>query len=210
VLHEDDPESMVALLRYIYGLSYDESFGEGLEQLQRHAEAYVVADRYQVQGLELTVSNNMQRISTTRVEDRVSHEEPELDDFINALRIIVTGTPADDKLAWRVMLEGCILNLQHLHQRPDFLKLARESADLGAELVGHLDLECGLAGDWVCPGACRGPVTVVCVSCWASFEGRIAMENRDMEDWFCAQCRKEGPPNCMSCSEPVKWERRGF
>ena len=53
---------MVALLRYIYGLPYYEGFGDQRGQLQPHAEAYVVAEKYQVQGLKFVISTNLRHM----------------------------------------------------------------------------------------------------------------------------------------------------
>jgi hypothetical protein len=73
--------------------------------------------------------------------------ESSIRDFLDALAVVVTGATTHDKLARNVMVEACTLNLQFLHRKPALLSLLRTSADLGAEIIGHPDLECGLPGD---------------------------------------------------------------
>jgi hypothetical protein len=163
VLHEDDPEAMVALLRYTYGLPYDEFLGHPREQLRTHAE-------YQVQGLKLAICNNMRRTLHTHLHLGMAYAKPEIADFINALQIVVAGTPAGDDYARKVMLEACVWNLRSLHQHPESLALLRQSADLGAEIIGHQDLECGLAGDWVYGGNCKCRLTVECSECYTDLK----------------------------------------
>jgi hypothetical protein len=72
--------------------------------------------------------------------------ESSIRDFLDALAVVVTGATTHDKLARNVMVEACTLNLQFLHRKPALLSLLRTSADLGAEIIGHPDLECGLRG----------------------------------------------------------------
>lgn len=142
---------MVALLRYIYGLPYYECFGDQRGQLQPHAEAYVVAEKYQLQGLKFVISTNLRHMIHSERDlrkegtEEADHERAE---FLDALRIIVAGTPAHDNNHGRkVMVEACVLNLRLLHQMSEFLSILRESSDLGADIIGHKDLECGLPGD---------------------------------------------------------------
>ncbi|GAB7324720.1 hypothetical protein MBLNU13_g08579t1 [Cladosporium sp. NU13] len=152
-LKEDDGNSMVAVLRYIYGLPYYERFGDQSDQLQPHAEAYVVAEKYQVEGLKLAISKKLRHMIHSERDLRKEGTEEadnERAEFIDALKIIVAGTPAHDNNHGRkVMVEACVLNLRLLHHMPEFLSLLRESSDLGADIIGHQDLECGLPGDWI-------------------------------------------------------------
>jgi len=50
-LHEDDPEAVLAMLRHIYGLTYDEQTPGGCCLLSQHASVFVVAEKYQISGL---------------------------------------------------------------------------------------------------------------------------------------------------------------
>lgn len=61
-LKEDDANAMVALLRYLYDLPYDEAFGDQRQLLQPYAEAYVVAEKYQAQGLNVVISEKLKHM----------------------------------------------------------------------------------------------------------------------------------------------------
>lgn len=205
---------MVALLRYIYDLPYYEGFGDQRGQLQPHAEAYVVAEKYQVQGLKFVISTNLRHMIHSERDlrkegtEEADHERAE---FLDALRIIVAGTPAHDNNHGRkVMVEACVLNLRLLHQMPEFLSLLRESSDLGADIIGHKDLECGLPGDWVCEGNCNDRLTVECGRCATRIGDLSAVENRYNLFWPCEGCGSACIPRCVGCSDPVKWKRRGL
>jgi hypothetical protein len=145
-LEEDDPDSMVALLRHIYDLPYDELLAHHGSLLRPHAMVYVVADKYQIKGLQVAVNNKMKRIIKSYKDLKQKTAGPIIDDFLEALRIIITGTTVNDELARKVMVEACIMNLRHLQQRPALALLLSESADLGAAIITHDDLECGLSG----------------------------------------------------------------
>jgi hypothetical protein len=136
---------MVALLRYMYNIPYDDGFEE--LRLKPYAMAYVVADKYQVRGLKLAICDRMKRIAGPSMDLGAKDSESSIRDFLDALAVVVTGTTTHDKLARNVMVEACTLNLQFLHRKPALLSLLRTSADLGAEIIGHPDLECGLPGD---------------------------------------------------------------
>ena len=141
---------MVALLRYIYGLPYGELLTDGDTLLRSYAVIYIVADKYQVKGLKLAVSNSMKReISSWDIFGN-HNLESFTRDSLEALSIVINGTTFSDQLARKVMVEGCVMNMRHLQQQPALISLLRSSADLGAEIIGHKNLECGLPGAWVC------------------------------------------------------------
>lgn len=199
---------MVAVLRYIYGLPYYERFGDQSDQLQPHAEAYVVAEKYQVEGLKLAISKKLRHMIHSERDLRKEGTEEadnERAEFIDA------GIPAHDNNHGRkVMVEACVLNLRLLHHMPEFLSLLRESSDLGADIIGHQDLECGLPGDWVCEGSCDDRLTVECGRCATRIEDLSAVENRYNLFWVCEACGSACKPRCVGCSDPVKWKRRGL
>jgi hypothetical protein len=201
---------MVALLRYIYGIRYDEIF-EDLH-LRPYAMAYIVADKYQVEGLKLAVTNEMKRVVRSMPSMNPRHEDSKdiVGDFLDALGIVVKRTTTNDQLARKVIVEACTLNLQYLHKKPALLSLLRESADLGAEIIGHSDLECGLPGDWQCFNACDGPISAKCGKCDRRFGEEYARRNRDNSSWTCEHCGNDDSPACTICEHSVGWERKGF
>ena len=205
---------MVALFRYLYDLPYEEAFGDQRTFLQPYAEAYVVAEKYQAEGLKIAISEKLRHMIHTERDLRKeywSRENHEVDEFIEALETIVAGTPVHDKYARKVMVEACVVNLQRLNQRPEFLSLLRESSDLGADIIGHKDLECGFPGEWVCGSLCEERLKVACSRCKEHVEDLVAIDNRDNnDDWECEECGEALWPMCSECEEPVRWYRRGL
>jgi hypothetical protein len=202
---------MVALLRYIYDLPYDEIFGDRRALLQPHAMVYVVAEMYQIEGPKLAVSHKMERLIHEAFRDGTSKFT--IHDFLDALRTIVTGTSTSDQLARKVMVEGCILNVQHLQQQPAFTSLLRESADLGAEILGHKDLECGLQGSWICSTSCMTEEKdrrVVCGHCKHSLSREFAWDHREFGEWECPRCEDYAEPECYECNMVLEWVRGGL
>lgn len=57
---------MIVLLRFIYGLPYNECFEDKPGALQPYAKVYVVAEKYQINGLKLVISKDMERITSTK------------------------------------------------------------------------------------------------------------------------------------------------
>jgi hypothetical protein len=202
---------MVALLRYIYDLPYDDDFEL---RLKPYAMVYVVADKYQVNGLKLAVSDEMKRIAVCLHPSQLSSltldEDVAISDFLDALRIVVTCTTTHDQLARRFMVEACIANLQAWHSEPALLSLLRESADLGAEIIGHPNIACAFPGDWVCGGGCKARCTPLCMGCEKVFEDDYARRNHETARWICEFCQYTGRPVCSECSQTVEWRRRGL
>ena len=201
---------MVALLRYIYGLSYNGRFSNRPDRLQPHAKVYVVAEKYQLQGLKLAVSDNMERIIDSGMDLAVNDAGVSIDDFVSALRTVVTGITTDNDHVWEMMVEACVVNLQYVRQKPMFLSLLKESPGLGVEIIGHQDLECGLPGDWVCKGGCDGRCGTMCYGCDTPFSDAFAMSHRNEGLWECEKCEMSYEPNCIDCSNTVVWQRRGL
>lgn len=61
-LHEDDPRTAVELLRFIYGLDYDQSHVDSMGMMQFLAATYVTAAKYQLLGLKHRVKSEMRGI----------------------------------------------------------------------------------------------------------------------------------------------------
>jgi hypothetical protein len=202
---------MVALLPYIYRIPYDDDFENF--RLRPYAMAYIVADKYQVQGLKLAVSEDMKRIIgiMSSMHPRQEDSRDTVRDFLDALRIVVKRTTTRDRLARKVIVEACTLNLQHLHRKLALLSLLRESANLGAEIIGHPDLKCGLPGDWECSGGCEGPIGAKCAKCDRVFGEEYARRNREDSSWTCESCGNDDDhPTCTTCENSVSWQRKGY
>lgn len=94
-LHEDDPNAMTALVRYLYDLPYADDTEGWCTRLQPHALVYVVADKYQIESLKTEVCDNMKAI----IGDRLNLERSASDrvDFLGAVRTMVSCTRPQDK-----------------------------------------------------------------------------------------------------------------
>jgi hypothetical protein len=193
---------MVALLRYIYDLPYDVSSELPWVRLEPLAMIYVVADKTQVDGLKQAVSKRMK----SYLEDHAFDEG----DFINALKTIITGTTPHDIYVWKMMVNACVVNLRYLRGIAEFTSLLREHADLGADIIGHSNLECGLPGDWLCGKHCEEGCRIWCPRCGTFYSRMSACDNHEMEVWSCESCGIEDAPACAMCGKTVAWRRRGL
>lgn len=164
---------MMAVLRHMYELPFVDCHGDDCV-LQDYAKIYIAADKYQVNGLKLAISDKMKHIvetETCRFTNRRS--DSGFFDFVYALKTIVKGTTTGDLHAREVMVKACVANLRYIHKEPEFLSLLMESADLGAAIIGHKDFEYGAGGAWETEGECRHHVLVVCPHCGAYVEEDI-------------------------------------
>jgi hypothetical protein len=192
---------MVELLRYVYDLPYDVTFDDQDTQLKPLTMVYVVADKYQVDGLKREVSKRMKSIIESHLDVR---------DFVNALRTIATGTTPYDTCARKMMVDVCITNLHHLHRKTEFISRLREHADLGADMIEHQNLPQAFPENWVCNGTCNGSSVPRCSYCLKPFDEEFALKNRYRETWYCEECGNNFEPICDKCEEIVVWQRRGL
>lgn len=201
---------MFGLLRYIYDLPYYSGSScdddERWNSLVPHAELYVVAEKYQIQGIQCEICSRLRN----RIENSLADGEfPNVDDFIQALRKVVTQA-SDGNLLRRLMVRICVMNLRELQLVPAFISLLQESGRLGADIIGHQDLECGLLGSWMCTKGCDDEYVPWCSECHKSFDVQSAWSNRHEERWWCRRCESERIPICSTCDEKVEWVERGI
>lgn len=96
---------MVALLRYIYGLNYEEYFSHRPDRLEPHAKVYVVVEKYQLQGLKLAVSSIMKRMIDSEIDLGANDAVASIVDFVSALRTVVTGVATDSDHLRRIVVD---------------------------------------------------------------------------------------------------------
>jgi hypothetical protein len=85
-LHEDDPRTAVELLRFIYGLGYDQSHTDSMGMMQFLAATYVTAAKYQLVALQDKTKDDMRRFATM---DMICSWEPDkIDDFLAATEVV--------------------------------------------------------------------------------------------------------------------------
>lgn len=210
-LHDDDPAAMLGLLRHLYDLPYNTSpqtdDGKRWDSLVPHAEMFVVAEKYQMESLQNEICGNMGlRLDCNIHEGQFS----DVDDFVKALREIISHT-SDNNRARTLMVRTCVMNLRELQDVSAFISLLREFGSLGADIIGHEDLECGLAGAWMCDKDCGEDDTPVCSTCGKYFSVERAWASRHNELWWCYHCCEEKGPVCRNCNVKVEWtEGRGM
>jgi hypothetical protein len=210
-LQDDDPVAMLGLLRHLYDLPYNASSkpddDKRWDSLVSHAEVFVVAEKYQMQSLQDEICGRMGFwIDCAITEGRFS----KVDDFVKALREIVSRT-SDNNRARSLMVRICAMNLRELQEVKAFISLLKEFGSLGADIIGHEDLECGLARAWMCAKDCLEDDTPVCSACENYFSVERAWASRHNELWWCCHCSEEKEPICRNCNVKVEWtEGRGM
>jgi hypothetical protein len=192
---------MVALLRHIYELPYDTMLKDQCDRLQPHAMVYVVAEKYQVDGLKRAISQRMNSIIESHLDIR---------DFVKAYRTIAESTTRHDAHARKMMVGKCITRLHHLHRDAEFISLLREHADLGVDMIEHQDLPRAFPEERVCAGTCNDTSMPVCYDCGEFFSDAFASKHRYTETWGCEECEYQAAPVCTKCGEYVVWQRRGL
>lgn len=204
-LHDDDPAAMVGLLRHLYDLCYGASSQlddeKRWDSLMPHAEVFVVAEKYQMECLQNEVCSNMR----TRLEYSFQNGQfSNLDDFLQALRNIVSHT-SDNSYARRLMVRTCVMHLRELQYVPAFISLLQEFGHLGADIIGHEDLECGIPGAWMCSKGCPDDDPPWCSACSRPFDVDHAWASRHSESWYCDHCEERKRPICKICDETFEW-----
>jgi hypothetical protein len=200
-LHEDDPRAMVALLRHIYDLPIRPEGGEMWPwDLNSHAELYMTAGKYLMEGLKSEVCRSMTNCHHSHGTIR------DITDFLKGLRKIMICTSSKDH-ARKVLVNTCILNLKLLQEQSGFLSLLREFADLGADILEHRDLGRELSGFFVCCDPCSD-VSPSCSKCDVMFEIGISWDQRSLEEWWCGNCKAPVVPWCMNCDTYLIWIQR--
>jgi hypothetical protein len=204
-LHEDDPAAVFGLLRYIYdlpyysGSSYDDD--ERWNNLVPHAELFVAAEKYQVLGLQCEICSRLHN----RIENWLAEGElPNVDDFVRALRKVVAQASDDNRLRG-LMVRTCATNLRELQDVTEFLSLLKEFGSLGADIIGHKDLERGLVGAWMCTKDCTEDGPPVCSTCGKYFPVERAWASRHQDLWWCSHCDNIKRPVCSECDVTVEW-----
>jgi len=197
---------MVGLLRHLYDLPYNDSSklddNERWDSLVPHAEVFVVAEKYQMACLQNEVCSNM----STRIDENLQMGQfpNNMNDFLRALRKIAFHT-SDNSSARRLMVHICVMHLRKLQQEPDFISLLQECGRLGADIIGHNDLECGISGAWICSKGCPDDDPPSCSTCARPFEVDQVWGSRHSELWWCDHCEEGKRPICKICDETFEW-----
>ena len=220
-LHDDDPDAMMALFRCIYDLPCDEPsrLKACLTTLEFLAEICVVAEKYQVSGVQANIAEQMENTLWTETEYDIDvdlHDGPEphhkADDLLIATKIVFEGTSQQDNVCRVVLVNFCVLCIRDLHKIPEFAKLLGECGELGAAIIANKNLSIALEGSWGCDGYKWRRAIPRCGECKKTFSMSYIRKHRDKSEWTCEEvcCGQTTVPICLDCfngwSADVTWE----
>ena len=121
----DEPDAVLAMLRFLYGEPYpaDEAHWHDGKTMLPHAQVYTVAEKYEVENLKVQVHKNMVKLI------QFGGDNP---DLIETIREIFYQTPDTDTMARKLMIDHCVRFLSELSQQEGFVALLEECGALGA------------------------------------------------------------------------------
>lgn len=199
-LHDDDPDAMMALFRYIYDLPYNDLFEELDErsdtqtQLQFLAKVYLAADKYQVDGLPVNVTKLMETIAWSTEGNWEPDTIPK--DSLAAAKIIFNGTASQDDACRVTMVNFFVTCIVDFRQMPEFSALLSECGDVGTAIIAHKNLSLMLQGYWDCEGEVHQSAVPRCPICDSVFPVNSVLQHRSNEYWICPRCGKRRKPVC--------------
>lgn len=137
-LHDDDPEAIVALLRYLYGVPYaaEQAKSSNASTLFPHALVYMTAEKYQVKALQTESCDVMSNV--LGLEKYKEQHTIDRTDLLAALRTVLAGTPSSDTRARKLLVNHCVQHLRQHFKSGNFKELVAKLPELGAELIVHL------------------------------------------------------------------------
>jgi hypothetical protein len=126
---------MMALLRHVYGLPYPLDIVEWHDgkSFLPHVLVYTTAEKYQIKKLQTEAFQSMSTIVDSKEHDAV--DSVESSDLLDALRVIIAGTPVGDTGGREVLLAYCVGVMRRLAQNAEFMALVADTPALGAELI---------------------------------------------------------------------------
>lgn len=135
-LQDDDPEAMIALLRFLYGLPYGPDAIEWHDgrSLLPHVLVYTAAEKYQVEELQARCFATIESNLRNNNKNMLNGDDPS--DFLDALREMFVGTPSEDNEGRRLFVMHCAEHLRQYARNEAFMTLVAQIPELGAELIG--------------------------------------------------------------------------
>lgn len=124
-LHDDDPESVEGMIRYIYGVDYRSAVSDpGPDYCLR---IFTVAGKYDVQGLVKRVTEHVKEELEKLLTDPSS--------FAQLVRSIWTATPAHRGELRSIAKDTCWKNYDELTKTEDFKEMLSTVPELSFELL---------------------------------------------------------------------------
>lgn len=178
---------MMVLLRYIYDLGHERV------SLKFPPKVYVTADKYLVDSLKEEVHH------LTKKHERCVWMLWLSDDFMNALKTIVTSKTPQDKLARATMINACVKHILYLRRQATFTNFLQEHSDVVVEIIAHQNLSPMLEGTWNCDDLLHAEAVSSYSVCRTAFPKSYVHSHRDKRPWTCPTCKRQGSPTCLVC-----------
>jgi hypothetical protein len=212
---------MMALFRCIYDLPCDEpselaAYSTTLEFL---AKICVVAEKYQVEGVQAKIAEQMEGTLWVRTENIVNmnsrhrrKSQPEPDDLLAAIKVVFNGTSQQDNVCRVTLVKFCVLCIRDLKRILGFSKLLSECGELGAAIIAHDSLSLSLEGSWGCDDCRFRQAVPRCPKCKEKFSMSYIRNHRDESEWTCESgwCDATAAPMCLEwdehCPAEITWE----
>ena len=219
-LHDDDPDAMMGLFRCIYDLPCEEPcrLETCVTTLEFLAEICVVAEKYQVEGVQAKIAEEIDGTLWAKTEYGIDMDiyggkkpQPKADDLLTAIRIVFNGTRQQDNACWVVLVSFCVLCIRDLNKIPEFSKLLGECGELGAAIIASKNLSVALEGSWGCGGGRFRRAVPRCSRCKETFPMSYIRKHRDESEWTCGDigCEETAAPICLEwndgCAAEVTW-----
>lgn len=170
---------MMALFRYIYDLPYE--FTDKDSEWQFLAKVYIVADKYEVEGLVRDVTRRM-KLKFPSDGYLASSEE----DFFAVVKLVFDNTVSQDAIGRTAMVDLCVCCIREFKELQEFQTLLSECDGLGAAIIAHEKLSLMLEGTWLCGTDEREHRAAVprCSSCGEEFTASEIRENSRQLEWW--------------------------
>ena len=115
----------------MYDLPCNDALDEQKVSLKSQAMIDVIADKYQVKTLQEKLHHKIQGYRTCK-------NSTDVEDFLDVLEVIMTGTARQDKWARATMISICVKHIQVLQRLLDSSASLKKHGDIGAEII-HRD-----------------------------------------------------------------------
>lgn len=138
-------------------------------------------------------------------EGDVEYRLKNLDDFVDALRIIYAGTASEDAGTRPLMIDALLENISQMRREDKLLSLLKECPDLGAEIIGHPNLQCEAEGVWYCTYKQCADCVPVCGRCLFHYHAPLWGNYNSLGHLRCPYCKARRAIECMNCRGEAAW-----
>jgi hypothetical protein len=188
---------MTALFRYVYDSSYHDLWEGKNSPLQFLAKVYAAGEKYMIKGLGANVAMHMDSYIWDDTMFCFSYPlRGETKDLLEAVKIIMAGTPSNDVVGRRVVVRFCAAYIYELRPMPEFVNLLEEYPELGASILQVPNLDLMSQGCWHCNAEEDRRAVPRCRQCDETFPVSYMREHRTEELWDCSFCQEKVQPVC--------------